>query len=204
MGNLEVVTGRTARFAKVVEEAGKPEPYTLWQDPDHDRDFQKAQREERISSTKSDAALVGYLKHSHALYLVFPKSLKKFRNRRIIGLKYDLLTQPKPKGERIKTAQRKWPIFRPPPRPTTTSQPAEPVVSRPPQAPPQPKAVPRFHLRARIVHTVEKSIDVEARNQREARQAALNRLESEPTDFSAGTTQLKIIKVSKSRELDSS
>jgi hypothetical protein len=92
---------KSARFASVVEDAGAPEPYTPWREPRKDREFQKALREERVmtvlqepASNKADVALVGYLKKEHALYMVFPKSLEKFKDRRIVGLNYDLLAEP--------------------------------------------------------------------------------------------------------------
>jgi hypothetical protein len=33
---------KTVRFSKIVEAAGKPEPYTLWLPPEEDRRFQSA------------------------------------------------------------------------------------------------------------------------------------------------------------------
>ena len=221
MPKLDVVTSKTARFAKVVEQAGKPEPYTLWQDPAKDRDFQKALREERLmtvvrqpASTKTDAAAVGYLKKPNALFLVFPKSLKDFKGRRIVGLKYDLLSQPKPKGKPVKVSPPKPSLFRPP-RTTITvkrvdaQQPSrelpqtaaapQPAAVPKPEVPPASTPLPTFHVRAKILHTAEKSLDVQARNQREARQSARRHFESEAADFTSGKREVKIARVSKTK-----
>jgi hypothetical protein len=189
---------KSVRFSKVVEGVGKPEPYTLWQDPDKDRDFQKAVREQRLitvlqepASSKTDKAVVGYVKGEHANYLVFPKSLNAFKDSRIVGLKYELLTTPKPKGKPVKVSHRKPPGFQPPPRVATR----EPAPA--PPKPPQPKRLPHFKVTARIIHTAERSIDVEARNQAEARRAALDQLEKEAVPSPDSTKQIRITKVSK-------
>ena len=81
MADLDLANAKTVRFTKLVSDAGKPEPYTLWQDPARDRDFQKALREDRLvtvmrqpASTKCDAAVVGYLKKPNALFMIFRKA----------------------------------------------------------------------------------------------------------------------------------
>ena len=58
---------------------------------------------------------MGYLKKPNASYLLFPKSLEPFADRRVVDLKYDLLTAPKPKGKPVKVWRRKQPTFRPVP-----------------------------------------------------------------------------------------
>ena len=42
---------------------------------------------------KKDSGVVGFAEHPHAQYLVFPKSLRRFDGRRVIGIKYELLAK---------------------------------------------------------------------------------------------------------------
>jgi hypothetical protein len=215
---------KTIRFATVVEKAGKPEPYTLWLNPEKDQDFQKALREDRLmtvlrepASTKADVASVGYVNKPNALYLIFPQPLTDFKENRIVGIKADLLAAPKPKGEVVKVSEPKKQVFTPfkPPRTavvTPSPKPSAPGIESHPQPeagpvikprptvetpPPEPKPLPRFQVTASITSTVERSIEVTAKNQQEAREAAATLLNEESVDFSAGTKQVKIAKVAK-------
>src|SRR3954469_10731609 len=58
---------KTVRFSEVVEKSGRPEPYTLWLDPESDADFQRALKHSRIMSvhqetvgSKADYGEIGY------------------------------------------------------------------------------------------------------------------------------------------------
>ena len=89
---------KTARFAKVVEKAGKPTAYSLWQSSTKDANFQKALKAHRIMTvhhetvgTTKDYGTVGYTKDKQALLFLFPKSVKRFEGKRIIGIKYELV-----------------------------------------------------------------------------------------------------------------
>jgi hypothetical protein len=93
---VKLLKVKTARFADVVEKAGKPEPYTLWQKPAQDRHLQSVIKNHRVMTIqRSDAGtefgIVDFKERSGASYLVFPKSLKRFENRRIVGIKWDLV-----------------------------------------------------------------------------------------------------------------
>lgn len=92
---MKLLKVKTARFAGVAEKAGEPEPHTLWQQPAQDRRLQSAIRNHRVMTIqKSDAGtefgIVGFKERAGARYLVFPKSLKRFENKRIVGIKWDL------------------------------------------------------------------------------------------------------------------
>jgi hypothetical protein len=120
MPDLRVLSMKTIRFATVVEKAGKPEAYTLWQDPEKDQDFQKALSDDRVmtiipATTKADVASVGYVKQPNALYLIFPRPVTAFKENRIVGIKEDLLALPKPKGEVVKVSEPKKQVFTPQP-----------------------------------------------------------------------------------------
>lgn len=88
----------TIRFSRVVEESGQPETYTLWVKPNQDKAFSTLLRQNRVMTVhqetvgpKADYGLVGYTEDRHRSLLVFPKSLKSFEGKRIIGIKYDEL-----------------------------------------------------------------------------------------------------------------
>jgi len=79
-----------------VEQAGKPEPYTLWQKPAADRHLQSALKNHRVmtiqqSESGSEFGMVGFKQTKNASYLIFPKSLKRYENNRVVGLKWDLV-----------------------------------------------------------------------------------------------------------------
>ena len=205
MAELNVVNQKNVRFAKVVDTAGKPEPYTLWKDPARDSEFQKAIRGHRLMTvlrqrSRPDAAIVGYLKKPNASYLLFPKSLEQFADRRVVGLKYDLLTEPMPKGKPVRGGRRKQPTFKPA-RPkragvetSKTSKVEEPAKSR---LGSEPETLPAFHVQAQVAVTFDREVEVRAKNQREARRAALEALEQETLDRATGTKQIRIKKIRK-------
>ncbi len=93
---MKVLKTKTIRFAEVVEKAGKPEVYTLWQKPKTDRHLQSLLKNNRImtvlqSESGSDFGLVGFREEKGARYLAFPKPLKRFIDRRVVGIKWELV-----------------------------------------------------------------------------------------------------------------
>jgi hypothetical protein len=93
---MKLLKVKTARFADVVDQAGKPEPYTLWQKPAQDRHFQSALKNHRVmtiqkSESGTEFGMVGFKQSKTASYLIFPKSLKRLENKRITGIKWDLV-----------------------------------------------------------------------------------------------------------------
>jgi len=93
---MKVLKTKTVRFSEVVEQAGKPEPYTLWQKPAADRHLQSALKNHRVmtiqqSESGSEFGMVGFKQAKNASYLIFPKSLKRYENNRVVGLKWDLV-----------------------------------------------------------------------------------------------------------------
>jgi hypothetical protein len=95
---MRVLKTKTIRFAEIVEKAGKPEVYTLWQKPKTDRHLQSLLKNNRImtvlqSESGSDFGLVGFREEKGARYLAFPKPLKRFIDRRVIGIKWDLIQE---------------------------------------------------------------------------------------------------------------
>ena len=92
---MKLLTVKTARFSEIVEKCGAPEVYTLWQKPAQDRHLQSMLKNNRVmsilrSETGSEFGCAGFDKRKGARHLVFPKSLKRFENKRIVGIKWDL------------------------------------------------------------------------------------------------------------------
>ena len=93
---MKLLKTKTARFAQVVEKAGKPDVYTLWQKPAQDRHLQSEIKNNRVMTiqkgeTGSEFGIVCFKEKKGASYLIFPKSLKRFENRRIVGINWDLV-----------------------------------------------------------------------------------------------------------------
>ena len=93
---MRLLKTKTRRFADVVEAAGKPEVYTLWQKPAQDRHLQSEIKGHRVMTIlKTDAGselgVVGFKEQKRASYLLFPKSLKGFENNRIVGINWELV-----------------------------------------------------------------------------------------------------------------
>jgi hypothetical protein len=88
---VKLLKVKTARFTRVVEKCGEPEVYTLWQKPGADRHFQSQIKNNRVmtiqkSESGTDFGFVGFKERKGATYLVFPKSLKLFADKRIVGI----------------------------------------------------------------------------------------------------------------------
>jgi hypothetical protein len=93
---VKLLTIKTKRFADVVENVGKPEVHTLWQKPAQDRHLQSEIKNNRAmtiqrSDTGSEFGVVGFKEQKGAIYLIFPKSLRRFENKRIVGINWDLV-----------------------------------------------------------------------------------------------------------------
>jgi hypothetical protein len=93
---VKLLKVKNARFSEVVEKAGQPEAYTLWQKPAADRHFQSALKNHRLmtiqqSESGTEFGIVGFKQAKTATYLMFPKSLKRFENKRIVGIKWELV-----------------------------------------------------------------------------------------------------------------
>ena len=94
--DMKVLEVKTARFTVVVGTCGTPEVYTLWQKPAADRRFQALIKNHRImtvqqSDTGTDFGIAEYCERKGARYLAFPKSLRRFVEKRIVGVNWDLV-----------------------------------------------------------------------------------------------------------------
>jgi len=93
---MKLLTTKSARFALVVEMCGAPQVYTLWQPPKKDRRLQAQIRQSRVmtiqqSESGADFGCIGFIERKGAIYLMFPKSLKRFADQRIVGIKWELV-----------------------------------------------------------------------------------------------------------------
>jgi hypothetical protein len=93
---MKLLKTKTVRFADVVAKASKPEVYTLWQKPAQDRHLQSQIENNRVmtilkSESGTGFGFAGFKESKGASYLVFPKSLKRFENKRIVGINWDLV-----------------------------------------------------------------------------------------------------------------
>ena len=89
---------KTVRFSQVVASSGQPEVYTLWTAPEDDREFQTALKEHRVltvyqetTGSRKDYGEVGFTKNRSGNFFIFPKSLRAFEGRRVVGVKYELV-----------------------------------------------------------------------------------------------------------------
>ena len=93
---MKLLEVKTVRFALVVEKAGAPQVYTIWQQPRTDRHLQSLLKNHRLMTIQqaesgTDFGVVDFCERKGATYLEFPKSLKRFADRRIVGIKWDLV-----------------------------------------------------------------------------------------------------------------
>ncbi len=94
---MKLVKVKTARFSQVIEKCGKPQVYTLWQKPSADRHLQSQIKSNRLmtvqkSESGTDFGIVGFKERKGATYLVFPKSLKRLADKRIVGIDWALVS----------------------------------------------------------------------------------------------------------------
>ena len=89
---------KTERFASIVQSAGNPVAHLLLISPEKDKILQTAIRTNRVltvhqnlTGNKADYGTIGFERGGACQYFIFPRSLAKFREVRIVGINYDLL-----------------------------------------------------------------------------------------------------------------
>jgi hypothetical protein len=88
---MKLLKTKTVRFSQTVEKCGQPNVYTLWQKPAADSRFQTQLKNNRVmtvqkSESGTDFGIIGFKERKGATYLIFPKSLKQFADKRVIGI----------------------------------------------------------------------------------------------------------------------
>jgi hypothetical protein len=93
-------TRKTARFAAVVEAAGRPDVHVLLTAPENDKVLQAAIKQHRVmtieqarTSGKADRGTIGFEPGQSRQFLIFPRSLARFAGTTVVAIKYDLLKQ---------------------------------------------------------------------------------------------------------------
>ena len=95
---MKLLKTKTVRFSQIVEECGQPNVYTLWEKPAADRRFQAQLKNNRVmtiqkSESGTDFGIIGFKERTGARYLVSPKSLKQFADKRVIGIDWTLVRE---------------------------------------------------------------------------------------------------------------
>jgi hypothetical protein len=95
---MKLLKTKTARFAQVIEECGQPQVYTLWQKPSTDRHLQAELKKNRVmtilnTESGTDFGIAGFKESKGATCLVFPKSLKQFVDKRVVGIDWTLVRE---------------------------------------------------------------------------------------------------------------
>ena len=95
---MKLLKTKTARFSQIIDSCGNPRVYTLWQKPSADRHLQSQINNNRVmtilkSQRGTDLGLVGFKETNDARYLIFPKSLKRFAEKRIVGIDWALVRE---------------------------------------------------------------------------------------------------------------
>jgi hypothetical protein len=95
---MKLLKAETARFSRIVEKCGQPNVYTLWQKPAADQRFQAQLKNNRVmtvqkSESGTDFGIIGFKESKGARYLVFPKSLKQFVDKRVVGVDWTLVRE---------------------------------------------------------------------------------------------------------------
>jgi hypothetical protein len=93
---MKLLKTKTARFSQVVEKCGAPEVYTLWRKPTQDRHFLSQIKNNRVmtilkSESGTDFGIASFKESKDSRYLIFPKSAKRFAEKRIIGIDWALV-----------------------------------------------------------------------------------------------------------------
>lgn len=96
---------KAARLESLIEAAGQPEQVTLWAKPKAGSEFIKAAEQNRVATvvqnntgTKKDFGVIGFETLPNATFLLFPRPLPYAAGTRIVGIKYERIAQPEPKG----------------------------------------------------------------------------------------------------------
>ena len=173
---------QTARFTAVVARAGRPQVHPLWLAPDKDPELKRAVRDCRVMTihqalrgSKKDHGSVGLHQDGSAStqVLVFPKSLRRFGDRRIVGVDYKLIVEPKVKNPAPPPPpMRKFvpppplapvavipkPLPKPAPKPAPPPAPAPKMKSPPPAAKLLPPRRPAPATRDELLSEIRRAV----------------------------------------------
>ena len=102
---------KTIRFSQLVQKCGEPEVYTQWIPAEKDLPLQAAIGAHKVMTihvqtvgARKDHGEIGYLEGGQRVLLVFPRSLARFQERKVVGIDYDLLRK-EPEGRVAKAVK---------------------------------------------------------------------------------------------------
>jgi hypothetical protein len=172
---------KSVRFSEIVSKCGRLATATLWVEPEKDASFTKAVEQHRVMTvhhepvgTKKDYGTIGFVKEKNANYFIFPKSLKQFEGLKVVGINYELIEEPIPKH-------------------SVASKPTSPQAR--PKRFPAPLKKKRFQVVGEKIIRFEIEKVIEAENKESAKTLALKEIQSEPTDPSESSTEVKVISI---------
>jgi hypothetical protein len=173
---------KTARFTAVVQKAGRPQTFVLWQDPKKDPSFQSALQQERVMTVMREPkgkeyGLAGFKRSKAATYHIFPKKLAAFEGKRIVGIKYEELAPTRPIGKPVKEEE-----------------------SKPEAKPRAVAAQPRtrqYEVTLRVTAVINESFLVDAGSNAEAKRAAQAASAEKTPDISKAKLTRRVAKVRK-------
>jgi hypothetical protein len=175
---MKTLAKKTARFKELIRTSGRPKVFTPWNDPKRDSFFQAALEQNRVLSvsqnptaTRKEYGTVGFSSEPYIAYLIFPKSLEQFADRKIVGIDYSLVAVESARHAAVK--------------------PALPKVPKKPKAPRERS----FGVTMKVTASTEVTLTVSARNAQEAKAAALHDLERARPDFSEAPVSTKVVHV---------
>lgn len=136
---------KTARFKKIVTACGRPRIHLTWVKPEKDRELMKLLKAGRVMTVHQaargsgkDFGTVGLFKEGrNTQLLVFPRSLRRFAESRVVGIDYTLLEVERPAA--VAEPARKPPAPKAPAKlsgerldfPSPKTPPAPPVATKP-------------------------------------------------------------------------
>jgi hypothetical protein len=190
---------RTARFAVVVKECGQPEPVFLWTKPEDNPDLMSAIRHNRMMTLKQetqgirkDFGEVGFVQEKNASYLIFPKPLNRFTGMRIVGINYELIKTPGPRGRIVTPKAHRKNGAGKARRTAPVDQERDEAVSASGYRPRSHTRFKTFRVRVRFTAAADVDKEVTAASVSRARELALK--ETRTPDFSRATITKKIVK----------
>ncbi|GEP40928.1 hypothetical protein [Brevifollis gellanilyticus] len=146
---------KTARLSQIIARCGKPDLHLVLVDPKKDRALQAAVKAHKVMTlrqnlkgTQADRGIVGFDPGPSRQYLIFPKSLKPFQDRDVVGIHYDLFSEEpvrpppavRPVKKKTRTATRPHPPK--PPRPNKKAAKEKPARAAAHEPPAKEKILP--------------------------------------------------------------
>jgi hypothetical protein len=191
---MESTKDRTIRFDTLVQKSGSPETATLWLEPEKDREFMRAVKNNRVLTvhqenvgTKKDFGVIGFFKEKNAAFLVFPKKLSMAAGTKVNGIKYEKISTKPPRNpiakESIRPVSRKF---------KKSFQPSKLRAEKPQPAAKKEKPVYRFVSSVHIVAEQTIPVEVEAQTAKEAKALIEHKAQELKVDVNAATSSRNV------------